>query len=174
MTNFDKIVKYMYIMKSDKYQDKFINRCTHGDYKAIEYFLKHEKNTETRSRHEIGLYMACKNGYLNIIKLLCSHHNMEKFIKSKNVLEDICTGGHIKILKWIYDVYTTKNIDVERLFQISIKYEQLEMAEFIFMNDRTIPVRFCLNVIEVIMLGNEHNIPKVKNFLMKLIIKYNL
>ena len=99
--------------RPDVPSNQFYKACSLGQYKELEKFLKENKNTDINAPDErgfSGLHYACRNGSLNIAKLLLDSnaHMDTKNKDDETPFLFACKGSHFEVTKFL----VSKNCDI--------------------------------------------------------------
>jgi len=157
--------KYLRIIHLGDYPTEFINACIKGNLEDVTQFLKLEKN-KMRPFHGQGLGNACRYGHLDIAKLIYSKYS-DITLSVECGLELVYGGGHVNVLKWIYE----KCPDIDKfeytyhrylnMFEIAINKGNLKAAKLIYEHKK--------NVLKDYVGGFRiYESPEVKNFIEEL------
>ena len=135
------IVKFLHmneleIKKIFPYLMKYGTYCTNNamDWAArngclnIVKFL-HENRKEGCS--VFAMYWAAKNGHLEIVKYL---HENRKEGCTEWAMNIASQRGHLEVIKWLHNNIKWNKKELSNVLEISIKYKQKEVAEWLIKN----------------------------------------
>ena len=119
--------------------DVFIEACKNDNIELIKkiYQLKdwifNIKDETDIYTEEDALCFCCRNGYLNVVKYICSTNTVDIHEKKEEPFTLACQCNHLDIAKFLYDIDPSIDIYVDSCnpFALACKFNNLEVVKWL-------------------------------------------